>query len=119
MFQALIPDYGSIFLPVSDFLGLSHSLVLLFFVFFCFLLCFILFSFPFPFLVFYRRLPIHKSRQKEKSPECQPMAQMAVKYKESKLGPRPLREFPGNYHGKYASSSIGRSYAGAVALRRI
>jgi hypothetical protein len=46
--------------------------------------------------------------QKEKKSECQPTAQMVAKYEESKLGPRPLREFPGNYHGKYASSSVGR-----------
>jgi hypothetical protein len=34
--------------------------------------------------------------RKKQSPECQPMAKMAAKYKENKLGPRLLREFPGN-----------------------
>jgi hypothetical protein len=33
---------------------------------------------------------------------------MVAKYEESKLGPRSLREFPGIYHGKYASSSVER-----------
>jgi hypothetical protein len=75
------------FLPGSVYLGRSHSSFSLFFFF-----CFVLFYFPFPFLSssFSRRLLVHKSRQNQKkSPECQPMAQMAAKYKESKLSPRP------------------------------
>jgi hypothetical protein len=36
------------------------------------------------------------------------MAQMAAKFKESKLGPSAPAQFPGNYYGKYASSSVGR-----------
>jgi hypothetical protein len=31
-----------------------------------------------------------------------------VQVRRKQTGPRPLREFPGNYHGKYASSSVGR-----------
>jgi hypothetical protein len=96
MFQVHTPDGGSIFLSFSVYLDRSHSSFLFSFVFFFssgflsfFLLCFILLSFPRAFLFssFYRRLPMHKSRQKEKSPEYQPTAQMAAKYEESKLGP--------------------------------
>ncbi len=97
MFQVHTPDDGSIFLSFSVYLDRSHSsfrfsfvsfFLLSFFLSF-FLLCFILLSFPGPFLFlsFSRRLPMHKSRQKEKSPECQPTAQMAAKHEESKLGP--------------------------------
>jgi hypothetical protein len=49
---------------------------------------------------------MHKSRQKEKNLSGK-LTQFAAKYKESKLGPA-LREFPGNYLKKYASSSVGR-----------
>ncbi len=92
MFQARTPDDGSIFLPVSVYLGLSHSLVLqslflFFFFFFFFLFCFL---FSFLSSSFSRRLFMHKSRQKEKSLECRGSRwQMVAKYKESKLGPRP------------------------------
>jgi hypothetical protein len=51
LFQAHTPDDGSIFLPVSVYLGISHSLVLLFFFFFFFALFkvyFMLFSLSFP-----------------------------------------------------------------------
>jgi hypothetical protein len=94
---------GSIFLSFSVNLDRSSSSFLFYF-FFYFFLCFFFFNFPFPFLSssFSRRL------QKEKRSECQLMAQFAAKYEESNRGPRPLREFPGNYHGKYASSSVGR-----------
>jgi hypothetical protein len=107
MFRPTPSTTAQSFLPVSVYLGRSHSsFSLLFFFFFCFVLFYFLFPFLFP--SFSRRLPVHKSRQKEKSPEYQPMAQMAAKFKESKLGPQPLRKFPGNYDGKYASSSVGR-----------
>jgi hypothetical protein len=100
MFQVHTPDDGSIFLSSSVYLDRSHSFFPFFFFFvLLFLLCFIIFSFPFPFFSFFRRLPMHKSRQEEKRSECQLMTQFAA---------QPLREFPGNYHGKYASSSVGR-----------
>jgi hypothetical protein len=82
---------------------------------FCFF-CFALSYFIFLFLSFPRLFPPPTCAQvpaerKKKSPECQSMTQMAAKYKESKLGSRPLREFPGNYHGKYASSSFGIEFS--------
>jgi hypothetical protein len=77
----------------SIWASLTHSYFSLFFFFFfsCFVQ-FILYSFSLQlFLSFSRRL-LHTSRQKEnKSPECKPMAQMAVKFKERKLGPVPAR----------------------------
>jgi hypothetical protein len=81
----------------------SHSSFPFVFAFFSFSVAlFYLFSFSFPFLVFFppptnAQVPA----ERKKSPECQPMALMAAKYKKSKLGPRPLREFPGNYNRKY------------------
>jgi hypothetical protein len=58
-------------------------------------LCVTLFSFPFPFLVFFPPPSFAQDlAERRKSPKCQPMAQMAAKYKESKLVPQFLREFP-------------------------
>lgn len=121
MYQARTPDNGSIFLQFSVYLNRSYSSFSFFFFFVVFsffaLSHFLFFYFyfyvfslssSFPFLVFVL-LPIYAQVPAERKKSWVPAdGPMAVKYKESKLGPRPLREFPGNYHGKYASSSVGR-----------
>jgi hypothetical protein len=100
------PDEGSIFLTSLD---RSHSLVLLFFCFFAF---FLYKYIRFPFLVFLSPPACAQvqAKLKEKSPECQPMAQMAAKYNESRLGQLAPARIPGNYYGKYASSSFGKEF---------
>ena len=131
MYQARTPDNGQIFLQFSVYLNRSYSSFSFFsfFVVFSFFALFHFLFFIFIFMFFLSPLPflssslscclsMHKSRQKEKSPECQPMAQMAVKYKESKLGPRPLREFP-EILGKNASSSCGRELSNTLRKKKV
>jgi hypothetical protein len=66
---------------------LTHSSFSGFFCVFFFMICFILFLFPFlSFPCLFPAAYLCTSPGKEKSPECQPMAQMAAKYKKSKLG---------------------------------
>ncbi len=131
MFQVHNPDDGSIFLSFSVYLDRSHSsfpfillfiyhcssfkylfiysvLIYLFLFLFSFLLCFTLFSFPFPFLIFfqppiYAQIPAERKKDLSASwwPSLLPSSKKAN-------WARPLREFPGNYLGKYASSFVGR-----------
>ncbi len=87
------------FLPVSVYMGLS---LLLFF-----LLCFILYSFSF--LVFFPAAYLCTNpggKKKALSASWWPPS-----IKNANWALRTLREFSGNYHGKYASSSFGREFS--------
>ena len=106
MYQARTPDNGQIFLQFSVYLNRSYSS----FSFFSFFVVFSFFAlshflfFIFIFMFFLSPLPVlssslscclsmHKSRQKEKSPECQPMAQWQSSTKKANWAPGPCANF--------------------------
>jgi hypothetical protein len=117
MFQVHTPDDGSIFLSFSVYLDRSHSSFRFSFVFFfsSFFLsfCFALFYCPFgPGLSFSRLFPAvyqcTSPGRKKKVLSASRRHKWLPSTKKANWAPRPLREFPGNYHGKYDSSSAGR-----------